>query len=142
MSIITDIKINIMLVDDMVINRLILEELILQAFNNSSQIPITHVSNGEEALAILTKNDNYDLIFMDVNMPMVNGYEASKYIKEKISSNIVIYMISGNDILGEFDKISQAKADGYLEKPIDIKQIETIIRDVFHKKITREVEAL
>ena len=41
-----------------------------------------------------------------------------------------------------FDKISQAKADGYLEKPIDIKQIETIIRDVFHKKITREVEAL
>lgn len=142
MSSATDIKINIMIADDMVINRLVLEELILQAFNNSSHIPITHVSNGEEALAILINNYDYDLIFMDVNMPLVNGYEASKFIKEKISSNIIIYMISGNDIIGEFDKIAQAKADGYLEKPIDINKIESIIRDVFHKKITREVEAL
>ena len=56
MSSATDIKINIMIADDMVINRLVLEELILQAFNNSSYIPITHVSNGEEALAILINN--------------------------------------------------------------------------------------
>ena len=70
MSIIADIKINIMLVDDMVINRLILEDLILQAFNNSSKIPITHAANGEEALAILKDNYDYDydLIFMDVNI--------------------------------------------------------------------------
>lgn len=142
MSIIADIKINIMLVDDMVINRLILEDLILQAFNNSSKIPITHAANGEEALAILKDNYDYDLIFMDVNMPLINGYEASKFIKEKISPDIAVYIISGNDILGEFDKISQAKADGYLEKPIDIKKIEKIIREIFHKKITREVEAL
>ena len=47
MSIIADIKINIMLVDDMVINRLILEDLILQAFNNSSKIHITNAENGE-----------------------------------------------------------------------------------------------
>ena len=140
MIIIADIKINIMLVDDMVINRLILEDLILQAFNNSSKIPITHAANGEEALAIL--KDNYDLIFMDVNMPLINGYEASKFIKEKISPDIAVYIISGNDILGEFDKISQAKADGYLEKPIDIKKIEKIIREIYHKKITRELEAL
>ena len=124
------------------INRLILEDLILQAFNNSSKIPITHAANGEEALAILKDNYDYDLIFMDVNMPLINGYEASKFIKEKISPDIAVYIISGNDILGEFDKISQAKADGYLEKPIDIKKIEKIIREIFHKKITREVEAL
>ena len=85
---------------------------------------------------------NYDLIFMDVNMPLINGYEASKFIKKKISPDIAVYIISGNDILGEFDKISQAKADGYLEKPIDIKKIEKIIREIFHKKITREVEDL
>lgn len=144
MSIIADIKINIMLVDDMFINRLILEDLILQAFNNSSKIPITHAANGEEALAILKDNYDYDydLIFMDVNMPLINGYEASKFIKEKISPDIAVYIISGNDILGEFDKISQAKADGYLEKPIEYKKIEKIIREIFHKKITREVEAL
>ena len=75
-------------------------------------------------------------------MPLINGYEASKFIKEKISPDIAVYIISGNDILGEFDKISQAKADGYLEKPIDIKKIEKIIIEIFHKKITREVEAL
>ena len=116
--------------------------MILQAFNNSSKIPIAHAANGEEALAILKDNYDYDLIFMDVNMPLINGYEASKFIKEKISPDIAVYIISGNDILGEFDKISQAKADGYLEKPIDIKKIEKIIREIFHKKITREVEAL
>ena len=86
----------------------------------------------EEALAILKDNYDYDLIFMDVNMPLINGYEASKFIKEKISPDIAVYIISGNDILGEFDKISQAKADGYLEKPIDIKKIEKIIREIFH----------
>ena len=132
MIIIADIKINIMLVDDMVINRLILEDLILQAFNNSSKIPITHAANGEEALAIL--KDNYDLIFMDVNMPLINGYEASKFIKEKISPDIAVYIISGNDILGEFDKISQAKADGYLEKPIDIKKLKKLLEKYIIKR--------
>ena len=136
MIIIADIKINIMLVDDMVINRLILEDLILQAFNNSSKIPITHAANGEEALAILKDNYDYDydLIFMDVNMPLINGYEASKFIKEKISPDIAVYIISGNDILGEFDKISQAKADGYLEKPIDIKKLKKLLEKYFIKR--------
>ena len=64
MIIIADIKINIMLVDDMVINRLILEDLILQAFNNSSKIPITHAANGEKALAILKDNYDYDRTFL------------------------------------------------------------------------------
>ena len=114
MIIIADIKINIMLVDDMVINRLILEDLILQAFNNSSKIPITHAANGEEALAILKDNYDYDLIFMDVNMPLINGYEASKFIKEKIDNDLSFFTKGGLVfILSKKDKDLQLRCKEY-----------------------------
>lgn len=86
------------------------------------------VEIAESADDILSKVDNFlpDLIFMDLNIPMIGGLEATRLIKthEKYLHIPVIFITAKSDVA----KLStQSQADGYLSKPFDIDALEGIV---------------
>ena len=79
---------------------------------------VTIVENGEEALTAI-QNDNYDLILMDMQMPVMDGLTAVKKLRRD-GLSIPIVMLTANALQSDKDKCMAAGADDYLVKPIDL----------------------
>jgi twitching motility two-component system response regulator PilG len=84
-------------------------------------------SSGEEALFKISKN-HFDMIFLDVMLPGMDGYDVCKMIKKnKDNSLMKVVMLTSKD--KTFDKIrgTMAGCDGYLTKPVDELKLRSII---------------
>ncbi len=68
------------------------------------------------------KNIDIDLVFMDINMPLMNGYECTKIIKEERSELPVIAQ-TAYAMSGEREISKQAGCDNYLSKPIKVNEL-------------------
>lgn len=84
------------------------------------------VSNGKESIIALEK-DNYDLIFMDISMPIMNGLDAASIIKNPKWSKIPIVALTAYDSLEQKKKFKSLGMDDYLSKPIDSNKLQYII---------------
>lgn len=73
--------------------------------------------NGEEAIQFCEKNDQIDLALMDVRMPKMDGYDATRIIK-KLRPDLPIIMQTAYGISGEREKALNAGCDDYISKPI------------------------
>lgn len=114
----------ILIVEDNKINMLLTKTLIKQIIPKC----IIHEScDGEKALEEVSKI-NPDIIFMDIQMPLINGYEATKQIR-KIESlkNIIIIALTAGTIMGEKEKCIEAGMNDYVSKPIVKKTLEDIL---------------
>lgn len=116
-----------LVVDDNKINLIILSKIISK-YNSAVETS----SNGLSALEKIKSNANFDFILMDLQMPIMDGYEASKLIKE-INPNIPIIAVTGEAILDVKSKISDAGIDDYILKPINPE----ILIDKIHKFISK-----
>ncbi len=81
--------------------------------------------NGAEAVK-LAKNNPYDIILMDVNMPVMDGLEATRKIRES-GSEIPILALTASAMKGDRERFLDAGMDGYLSKPINV----NVLKDVF-----------
>jgi signal transduction histidine kinase len=108
---------SILIVEDDEINALLLKEIIKHHFTNFEQ-----VSNGEQALAFLRINPAIDVVLLDMNMPIMNGYDAAKAIKKEFPT-IKIIAQTANAVLGDREKALEAGCDEYIAKPIDPTQL-------------------
>ena len=71
----------------------------------------------------LTKARNPDLILMDIQMPIMDGLEATRILKaDATTKNIPVLALTSYAMAGDKERILQAGCDGYLSKPIDIKE--------------------
>lgn len=103
----------ILVVDDNQMNRMV-AALIL----NEYEVDVAEVENGEEAVKYI-KNNPCDLVLMDIQMPVLNGYEATKLIREELKSYIPIIALTANAIKGESEKCLSLGMNDYLSKPFD-----------------------
>jgi signal transduction histidine kinase/CheY-like chemotaxis protein len=110
----------ILLAEDDSIN----QEIILGLLEETN-IEIDVAENGEEAIE-LHKRNRYTLIFMDIQMPILDGYEATKAIR-KIDKNIPIYAITASAMNEDIPKTLESGMNGYLHKPIDIDKLYKIL---------------
>ena len=115
---------SILIVEDDEINALLLKEIVKQHF-----IAYDHVSNGEQALAFLKVNPTVDIVLLDMNMPIMNGYEAARAIKQAFPS-ITIIAQTANAVLGDREKALEAGCDEYIAKPIDPTQLLALINSI------------
>jgi len=115
---------SILIVEDDEINALLLKEIIKQHFK-----AYDHVTNGEQALVFLKNNPLVDIVLLDMNMPIMNGYEAAKAIK-KAFPTIKIIAQTANAVLGDREKAIDAGCDEYIAKPIDPTQLLTLINSI------------
>lgn len=108
-------KINIMLVEDNKINMLLLKTIIKNLFIN---VTIFEIPNGKVAVDQF-ETLSPDLIFMDIQMPILNGYEAAKKIRKLNSGqNVPIIAITAGTEKEEKDKCIAAGMNDYIAKPI------------------------
>jgi CheY-like chemotaxis protein len=128
-------KINsILLVDDDQINNFI-NKRIIKKLNVADQVNIA--LNGEEALHyILTYCDQTgncpELIFLDINMPVMNGFEFLNEFNNlplKNKNNVKIIVLTTSSNPGDLQKLEQYSIKGFLNKPLTEKKIMEVINE-------------
>ncbi|SHI86943.1 response regulator [Algibacter luteus] len=100
----------------------------------------TFAKNGLEAVD-LYKILDFDMIFMDIYMPDMDGYEATKFIKETEKyaiSNTPIIGVSASAFEKDIEKAKLAGIDDYLSKPIDVEKLKKLLVKYAHKDIETE----
>jgi PAS domain S-box-containing protein len=124
---------NILLAEDERLNRMSLEKLLSTAGHS-----VTGVSDGREALQALIRKKTFDLILMDVQMPEMDGLEATRRIRNekngKFDARIPIIALTAFALEGDRERILQSGMDGYLSKPVDMKELHQTIDSVVSPK--------
>jgi len=127
-------KYNILLVEDNKINQEIIIEILTKRGYH-----IDIASNGEESLDLFRVQKNkYDLILMDLQMPVMDGYEASKILR-KMDENIPIIAITANIMKNDVAKIKKVKMDDYLSKPIKVEELLEVIQKYLPNEQKEEI---
>jgi two-component system, cell cycle response regulator len=107
-------KPKILLVDD---TRLVLE--LEKSFLKLSHVEVLTATNGAEALEVIRK-DPPDLVFMDLNMPVMDGLTCCKALKaDPFLCGIPVIMLTTAGNEGDRERAAEAGCDGFLTKPID-----------------------
>lgn len=95
-----------------------INQKILKGVLSDSGMKVIIANNGQEALNEVKKNKELDLIFMDTNMPTMDGYEATKKIREIYDKKkLPIVAISSAGLQNDLDKMASMGANAYLHKP-------------------------
>lgn len=110
----------VLLVEDNQINR----EIILGLLENSG-LDIDIATNGEEAVSMF--NNSYNLILMDLQMPIMNGYEATTKIRE-FDKQIPIIALSANGMEEDIETSKLYGMQEHLVKPIDVEELYKIVK--------------
>ena len=118
---------NLLVAEDMEINREILIALL-----EDTGITIDCAENGEEALNMIKADpDKYDIVFMDVQMPVMNGYESTRQIRAlpaRQSGKLPIIALTANVFKSDIEECLEAGMDDHLGKPLDIDRVIEILR--------------
>ncbi|MDR0312741.1 MAG: response regulator [Treponema sp.] len=119
----------LLLVEDVEINRYILMELLAD-----THVEIEEAVNGEEAVSSFSSRSAgyYDLIFMDIQMPKLDGYEATRRIRkiDRPDAKIVpIIAMTANAYKEDIEKALASGMNGHLSKPIDIYAILQVLTE-------------
>jgi signal transduction histidine kinase len=108
-------NIKVLVVEDMVLNQLLMKT-ILDDFGFESDV----AANGRIAIEKL-QNKSYDIILMDLQMPEMNGFEATDYIRNTMNSNIPIIALTADVTTVDLAKCKAVGMNDYIAKPIDEK---------------------
>jgi len=114
---------NILLVEDNVLNQVLAKKVLTDWRWN-----VDVAENGLVAIQKLNEHD-FDLVLMDIQLPEMDGYEATRHIRKKMApakTNIPIIAMTAHAIAGEAEKCMNAGMNEYVSKPFDPK-------DLYHK---------
>jgi len=119
----------ILLVEDVEINRVIMVELLAE-----THVVIEEAEDGGAAVNIFEKSPFffYDLIFMDIQMPILDGYETTRWIRSMDrpdAGKIPIIAMTANAYKEDIEKALAAGMNGHLSKPIDIGAVMQVLAE-------------
>jgi CheY-like chemotaxis protein len=125
---------NILLVEDVDINR----EIVITLLEHTG-ITIDIAENGIEAINQVKKNiHKYDMIFMDIQMPLMDGYEATRQIRKlsiQKAKEIPIIAMTANVFKSDIDAALDSGMNGHIGKPINYPEMfEILLSHLPHKK--------
>ena len=120
-------NIKVLVVEDIPLNQLLMKTL-LDDFGFDRDI----AENGKIAIEKL-KNKDYDIILMDLQMPEMNGFEATEYIRNTMNSNIPIIALTADVTTVDLAKCKAVGMNDYLAKPIDERVLYSKIVSILKK---------
>ena len=124
-------SLNIIIVDDNEVNQKVVKGLLDKYGHNT----ITF-GKASEAIELLRKRQDINLVFMDMEMPEMSGIEATKKIRslpEEHARNIPIMAMTGNVMPEDIERCKNAGMNGYLAKPIEDEKLKALIVQVEQK---------
>ena len=126
-------NIHVLVAEDNLIN----QKLIINVLNRIG-VEVSIANNGQEALEHRMK-EKYDMIFMDIEMPVMGGIEATgkilSYERNSGKKHIPIIALTANALSGDKEKYIGAGMDGYLPKPIELNILRNIFKEYFEERI-------
>lgn len=118
-------KLKILLCEDNILNQKLVKSVI-QNFGFDLDI----AENGEAGIALLAKN-KYDLVLMDLQMPVKDGYQTTTYIRNEMQLTIPIIAMTAHSLVGEQERCFEVGMDAYVPKPFKqavlLKAIKTVL---------------
>lgn len=128
-------NVQVLVAEDYEINQILINEL-LKRFD----IVPDFVNNGSEAVDKVMEKQ-YDLVFMDVNMPVMDGIEATQFIRRN-DITVPIVALTANAMEGDREKLLDSGMDDYLSKPVVFEEMQKVLNRFLDrsKKIDREEE--
>ncbi|MEO8962152.1 MAG: ATP-binding protein [Ginsengibacter sp.] len=97
------------------------------------------VNNGKEAIEIL-QTKSYHLVLMDIQMPEMDGYTATREIRQRLKIDVPIIAMTAHALTGEREKCLGYGMNEYISKPIREKQLHNLIRQFVHYKEQAQVQ--
>lgn len=108
---------DILLVEDNEMNT-----LLTSAIMHGTGANITEADNGIDAIQYL-RSRSFDLVLMDLNLPLMDGFDTTRYIRDHISATLPIIAITANVVSGEEEKCKDAGMNGFISKPYSEKEL-------------------
>ncbi|MDA3943055.1 MAG: PAS domain S-box protein [Bacteroidetes bacterium] len=118
-------KLKILIVEDDKNSELLISKLV-EGFAGK----VLKATTGIDAIEVCLRNPDIDLVLMDINMPRLNGYEATRKIRE-FNTEVVIIAQTAYALSGDREKSLAAGCNDYITKPIGRKNLEKIINKYF-----------
>ncbi|MFT6897164.1 MAG: signal transduction histidine kinase [Paraglaciecola sp.] len=118
----TEYEGHVLLVEDNSINQIVAGEM-LRVLGVTFDI----AENGQQAVTKVVNSAHYDLVLMDVQMPIMDGYEATIEIRKQGLTTLIICGLSANAMKEDFSKAKAAGMDEYLTKPLKLVSLEQIL---------------
>jgi CheY-like chemotaxis protein len=119
----------ILIVDDDIRNIFALTSL-LERYN----MKILSAENGNQALNMIKENPDLDVVIMDIMMPVMDGYETIKLIREDEKfQTIPIIALTAKAMKGDRDKCIEVGASDYISKPVNTEQLISVLRVWLYK---------
>ena len=117
----------VLVAEDSEVNQFIIREL-LATFGLEPVL----VANGADCVAAF-RESVYDIIFMDIQMPVMDGVAATKAIRalqkeEAVNTNCLIVGLSAHAMMGDKERYMEEGMDDYLTKPVDLKELEALLK--------------
>ncbi len=117
----------VLLVEDIAINRIIVKELLSPA-----NLVMDEAPDGQTAISLFTSSpiDFYDLIFMDIHLPDMNGYDITKHIRaldRPDAGKVPIIAMTANAYREDVEKSLSVGMNAHLAKPIDLKEVNKVL---------------
>jgi signal transduction histidine kinase/CheY-like chemotaxis protein len=105
---------HVLIVEDNEVNQIVIESML-----EDLGLTFDTVSDGGQAVGSITTEDQYDVVLMDVQMPVMDGYEATRNIRMKGFEDLVICGLSANAMKQDHEKAMASGMNDYLTKPIE-----------------------
>ena len=112
---------SILIADDNEFNRVVARDTLL----NKANVKILEATTGQEAIDQLADN-SFDVILMDVQMPVMNGFDATRYIRTQMegpAKEIPIIALTASVLRTDLDKCIEAGMNSYIPKPFKAQQL-------------------
>jgi signal transduction histidine kinase/ActR/RegA family two-component response regulator len=126
-------NLKILIVEDDEVSEMFIS-IIVKVFSRE----ILKVKTGIDAIDICRKNPDIDLVLMDIKIPLIDGYEATRQIRQ-FNNNIVIIAQTAFGLTGELEKAIAAGCNEYISKPINQDYLIELIKKQFSKSLKSDI---
>lgn len=126
-------KLKILLCEDNTLNQKLVKNVI-----DNFGFELDIAGNGQEGIDLVLKNE-YDLILMDLQMPVKDGYQTTNYIRNELKNAIPIIAMTAHSLVGEQERCFKEGMNAYIPKPFKQAALLEAIKKVTSKNIAVEI---
>ena len=116
-------------------------DLLITAILKNNSLQVLHVNSGFLAVESCRDNPDLDVVLMDIKMPGIDGYEATRQIRQ-FNKNVIIIAQTAYGLSGDREKALESGCNDYISKPINKEELQLLLRKYFDKSVKTNNQGL